>query len=624
MKYYENKEEKLNINSFYEDLKIWESSIIHLMDIRHKLIKNDENLNKYIVPSNAYLYISGGEAEVVLDNNSFKVDRFGIFHIRKGTSLSVYSKSDWIEYYMILYKYEERAKSRGNLGPFNKQFGFAPNNPIFYNLQFSRMYEAWISLNPLELFYTKAELYKLIYQIYEDLLSNNTEVFSPDIISKVREYIEEHFDEPISIQKLADSFNISIGQLNRLFNKEFKCSPQSYLKEVRLESAKSYLENKNITFREIANATGFYDEFYMSKEFKKRYGKSPSEFRINNTCGLEKTSMDNDYQIYYTDIDMKYIDGKYQEGELLMLKQFKSKAFIATALSLIFLLTGCGSSDKAENESLTNKEGDTRIVKTLNGDVEVPANPKRVVVDYLMGDVVALGVTPIGIGSVFEGSAFDDEIKDATIIEKWEPEEIMALNPDLIITVVDKNIDKLSKIAPTVHVPFTQMSTEERVTLIGDVLNKQNEAGNLMKEYRSKVEKAKASLKEQGILDKTITIFFGDPKDVLVAGDRWGRGGDIIYNDLGFKAPEVVQKEIVGGEQYRNLSLEVIPEYVGDYMVYDWDPKLFDEVEIWKSIPAYVNEKTVPLDFELFYYNDIYSQDKQLDFIVNRLIEISK
>lgn len=314
-----------------------------------------------------------------------------------------------------------------------------------------------------------------------------------------------------------------------------------------------------------------------------------------------------------------------------MFKRLKGKFIISAVISSMLLLTACGDksveapkNEATVNETNTQAEEGTRIVKTTMGDVEVPVNPKRVMVDYVVGDVVALGVTPIGVRSSFEGSAYDDLIKDSERIDKWDPEKLMSLEPDLIISVSAEEYEQSSKIAPTIFVPFTEISKEERLSLLGEVLGKEEEAKKLLEDYDKKIEEAKVLLTEKGILDKTISIFFNNPTDVIIAGDKWGRGGDIIYNDLGFKAVDVVQKEIVGGDQYRNLSLEMLPEYTGDYMVFDWDPALFDNTKIWDAIPAYKEGRKIALDFALFYPNDIYSQGKQLEFLVENLIEVTE
>ena len=83
-------------------IKIGRYSAIDLVDIRYKLINSEEALRDYRMPTSMFIYTSGGKTEVILDNKSYIVERFGIFHGGKGTELSIKPMCKWLEYYMIL------------------------------------------------------------------------------------------------------------------------------------------------------------------------------------------------------------------------------------------------------------------------------------------------------------------------------------------------------------------------------------------------------------------------------------------------------------------------------------------------------------------------------------------
>lgn len=76
--------------------------------------------------------------------------------------------------------------------------------------------------------------------------------------------------------------------------------------------------------------------------------------------------------------------------------------------------------------------------------------------------------------------------------------------------------------------------------------------------------------------------------------DNGGRGGQAVYNALGLKAPEKIQKDIFKKGDIKELSLEVVPEYAADYMfVTDYNPngdsKTLDKLKqssIWKNLDA--------------------------------------
>lgn len=305
---------------------------------------------------------------------------------------------------------------------------------------------------------------------------------------------------------------------------------------------------------------------------------------------------------------------------------------ILTVLLVLVTISLVGCTGNSGN----NKTGEkaTKTISTAKGDVEIPTNPKSAVVDYFMGDALALGVKPIGTTYIYKGAYFEDELKGIPSINgdnsygEYSMEKIAALNPDLIITAFDTDYDKLSKIAPTVFVDYTNMSTEERLNLIGEALGKEDKVDDVLAELDKEVEKSKATLKEAGVLDKTVSLLETSQKAVYVYGDKQGRGGDVLYNLLSMKAPEIVEKEIIGGEQWRSLSFEVLADYIGDYVFiggWEEDPmKTVGDNPVWKNTEAVKNDNVIEYNSNAFIYQDVYTTKAQLKEIVNSLVEKSK
>lgn len=59
-------------------------------------------------------------------------------------------------------------------------------------------------------------------------------------------------------------------------------SPVSYRNGIRISSAKSLLQNSNLSIYEISSEIGFDDQYYFSRLFKKLTGLSPRDFRSSN------------------------------------------------------------------------------------------------------------------------------------------------------------------------------------------------------------------------------------------------------------------------------------------------------------------------------------------------------
>lgn len=119
-----------------------------------------------------------------------------------------------------------------------------------------------------------------------------------------------------------------------------------------------------------------------------------------------------------------------------------------TCLILMFsaLVVGCSKSTSTNSGGELDKDHKTRTISTAMGKVEVPANPKRIVVNYFQGDLLALGVKPLATSRMEGDSALKNELKGVKIVEKWEPEEIMAFKPDLIIVISEEEYKNLIRL----------------------------------------------------------------------------------------------------------------------------------------------------------------------------------
>lgn len=305
-------------------------------------------------------------------------------------------------------------------------------------------------------------------------------------------------------------------------------------------------------------------------------------------------------------------------------------------------LVGCGSStsDSPEvsqtpvaDEVIATEGADqiaTKIVTTVKGDIEVPTNPERVVIDYFMGDALALGVMPVGTTYVYEGAFFEDTLEGVPSINgeeaygEYSMESIVELDPDVIITAFETDYEKLSKIAPTVFVDYTNMTTEERFGLIAEVLGKEDEAKEVLEDLNKQVEVAKGSIEEAGLMDKTISLFETSQKAIYVYGNKQGRGGEILYDLIDLKAPAIIESEIIDGEQWRSLSFEVLGDYVGDYvMIGGWNEDPMDTVggnPVWENTVAVKDNHVMEYNSNAFIYQDVLSTKLQLEFITNALL----
>ena len=94
-----------------------------------------------------------------------------------------------------------------------------------------------------------------------------------------KEYIEQHFDLPMTLEHLAYLSNMSVTNFRREWKKAYSVSPLQYRDTVRLHYAKEYLNSGYYTVSEIAKRCGFEDVSYFVRFFRKKIGVTPRRFR---------------------------------------------------------------------------------------------------------------------------------------------------------------------------------------------------------------------------------------------------------------------------------------------------------------------------------------------------------
>ncbi len=99
------------------------------------------------------------------------------------------------------------------------------------------------------------------------------------LLYQVQAYLENDQESGLSLQQLADKMGTSSATLNRLFRQHLQTSPAQFRIERKIEQAKYFLQHTSLSIKEIAARLGYCNQFYFSKEFKRKTGASPSQFR---------------------------------------------------------------------------------------------------------------------------------------------------------------------------------------------------------------------------------------------------------------------------------------------------------------------------------------------------------
>ncbi|MGG0657194.1 iron-hydroxamate ABC transporter substrate-binding protein [Rummeliibacillus pycnus] len=300
------------------------------------------------------------------------------------------------------------------------------------------------------------------------------------------------------------------------------------------------------------------------------------------------------------------------------------KKYLFPFLLLLVLIISACSNNSSKNSDNSSSKSDTKEPTTItykseNGDIKVPAHPKRVVVlSSFAGNVMQLGVPIVGVDAWSKANPeFKDKLKDAEEVTEDDLEKIIELKPDLIIGLSTiKDVDKLNKIAPTVTFTYAKVDYLTQHIEIGKLLNKEKEAQAWVDDFKQRAAATGDEIRNKIGEDATVSVIENFDKDLYVFGDHWGRGTEVLYQAMDLKMPKKV-KEMTDKDGYYALSQEVMGDYAGDYLILsknsDGDTS-FMKSETYKNIPAVKNGHVYEADAKAFYFNDPLTLDYQLEF----------
>jgi transcriptional regulator GlxA family with amidase domain len=100
----------------------------------------------------------------------------------------------------------------------------------------------------------------------------------PKLLNVV-ELMEQHVEEPLSQAELARQADLSTRQLERLFRQHLNRTPNSYYQKLRLQAARSLLNQTSMSVTEVALACGFVSASHFSKCYRRTFGRTPRQDR---------------------------------------------------------------------------------------------------------------------------------------------------------------------------------------------------------------------------------------------------------------------------------------------------------------------------------------------------------
>ena len=131
--------------------------------------------------------------------------------------------------------------------------------------------------NGTESDFTQHQMLLLLIQLLQE--RHGSQLKLDRRVHAAKQFLDEHFNRPLSLAEAAAVAHLSIRQLNDLFRRQVGMTPHQYLTELRMKEAWRLLEQSGLSVQRVADAVGYSSLSAFSDRFRAHFGKAPSHFR---------------------------------------------------------------------------------------------------------------------------------------------------------------------------------------------------------------------------------------------------------------------------------------------------------------------------------------------------------
>ncbi|MBE6635124.1 MAG: helix-turn-helix domain-containing protein [Ruminococcaceae bacterium] len=105
--------------------------------------------------------------------------------------------------------------------------------------------------------------------------------YSPTVQSVIS-YIEDNLSIKLTVEDISRATFVSESKIRNSFKKEMNMPIGKYIDDMIFIKAREMLSKVGCSISEVSAALGFCDQFYFSRRFKEKFGRTPSDFKKIN------------------------------------------------------------------------------------------------------------------------------------------------------------------------------------------------------------------------------------------------------------------------------------------------------------------------------------------------------
>ena len=310
------------------------------------------------------------------------------------------------------------------------------------------------------------------------------------------------------------------------------------------------------------------------------------------------------------------------------MKKTKSLLLLAVMMLSFGIFAGCSN-----NNSESKGENETRTVSSVKGDVEIPADPKRIVdISGRSEELIILGKTPVGTANIDSydttkvPSYIEDKLVNAKVVghsmmDTMDIEAILSTNPDLIIMSErqEKIYDQLKEIAPVVMIKDYANDWRQKLTDVSKIFDEEDVAKKWLSSYDEKAKKLGEEIKSKNGNQTYLPLLSTSGQFMVFSNAGIG---SIIYDDMGLAKPANMPKQ--DSITLPTVTMEGLTKIDADHIAViatEADKKDLAKSKVWNNTRAVKDGNVTILDASPYFtqgYNPI-GREMLLESIKNEL-----
>ena len=224
-------------------------------------------------PSHGLVFYVGGETRFCFGEQTLAVKKNDVIYLPKHSDYTVESSGD--ETGIVCYAVNFDVRTERDFPP----MVMSVKNAAAILSLFKQAEQAWRTKRSGYEMECKAELYHVLCALRREWETGYITASTASFIEPAVAYIHRNYTaDTISVSHLADLCGMSETYFRSIFRKVKGVSPLKYINGLKLNRAAELLSSQMYSVSRVAVLSGFHDEAYFSREFKKATGVCPSQY----------------------------------------------------------------------------------------------------------------------------------------------------------------------------------------------------------------------------------------------------------------------------------------------------------------------------------------------------------